>query len=93
MEIHSLMEDTKVKNLEERKEGSHSPIEGINEISSNKCLITKGTIILPTNYKKHIKGVYIQQDKNARLNNLQTHLLQYLANTFINHGKKNLGMK
>ena len=39
-----------------------------------------GKVILQMNNEKHIKDVYIQQDKNTQLNNLQTYLLQYLLN-------------
>ena len=44
----------------------------------NKQLVAKDKVILQIDYETHIKDVYIQQDKNTHLNNLQTHFLQYL---------------
>ena len=72
VEIDSLMEDIKEKNLEK--------IILLEKKLENKFETNNWSQILPTNYKKRIKDVHIQRDKNDQLNNLKMYLLQYLPN-------------
>ena len=53
------------KKLEERKEGSHLPMEGIKEKSSKQMCARKRHSNSSNELQKHIKDIYIQRNKNA----------------------------